>query len=212
MLSLIFYSNNTHCYNGGCFNSGSPVVVVGLESIPAVNNPREPKAQASDCFTSLTVRGFFLFFPFMALCDVRELGCGHLKRSLWLSDGSMLAVCRVSVIRSGHCQKYASFSCSVVGRVMWNRELKTMKSKRLNVFTRFGLICEPISIQLPRSVKQCVREHICVGWQPLYIMSSEAPPSCCWSLLLVRGSQSELATKVKGLNWWIELLHRKSWV
>lgn len=72
-------------------------MVVGLESIPAVNNPREPKAQASDCFTSLTVRGFFLFFPLMALCDVRELGCGHLKRSLWLSDGSMLAVCAESV-------------------------------------------------------------------------------------------------------------------
>lgn len=213
MLSLIFYSNNTHCYNGWCFNSGSPVVVVGLESIPAVNNPREPKAQASDCFTSLTVRGFFCFFPSW-LYVMSESWDVVISREVY---GSVMVACwqsvqRVSVIRSGHCQKYASFSCSVVGRVMWNRELKTMKSKRLNVFTRFGLICEPISIQLPRSVKQCVREHICVGWQPLYTMSSEAPPSCCWSLLLVRGSQSELATKVKGLNWWIELLHRKSWV
>lgn len=72
------------------------MVVVGLESIPAVNNPREPKAQASDCFTSL-ILSFFCIFPLMALCDVRELGCGHLKRSLWLSDGSTLAVCAESV-------------------------------------------------------------------------------------------------------------------
>lgn len=163
MLSLIFYSNNTHCYNGGCFNWGSlvVVVVVGLESIPAVNNPRE----ASDCFTSL-ILSFFVFFPSW-LYVMSESWDVVISREVY---GSVMvarwqSVQRVSVIRSGHCQKYASYSCSVVGRVMWNRELKTMKSKRLNVFSRSGLICEPISIQLPRRVKQCVRvDNLSTQW------------------------------------------------
>lgn len=101
------------CSGGGGGGGG------GLESIPAVNNPREPKAQASDCFTSLTVRGFFCFFPSW-LYVMSESWDVVISREVY---GSVMVACwqsvqRVSVIRSGHCQKYASFSCSVVGRVM----------------------------------------------------------------------------------------------